>query len=380
MGFHANGQLIYDISQYSNTFTHFIADIGVDSSRPQVASIKVTVSVSDDLSNWTNLEIPGLENVLKSANPCIEVNVDISGKKYLKIYASDANDGKSSDHCVLGDAKIARESYNKDSELYSKIKKIEEYDKEISSISSYEEAYKNHKDIILKRELVNRIGYWSIQNLANTDEKCKIALDWILEDEKVLDLAIKVGEIKDGYKFLNSLGTLYNTEHSKLGSDGEWELYEKMMIALSAAYSSENMASPMNFSHLAPNYDVVERFEEVKNLYKNGKLDSIFPTLKVELLRMVMQDAVRVDETKWFSYWTHKDENGGWGNTFNKGSFWLRYVSPDYNQPEYFDSANKAKYDEKYSLSKYDVPYGDIGVYKVSEFIENIKKEIYNRK
>ena len=365
MGFHANGQLIYDISNYSDTFTHFISDIGVDASRPEVATIKVQIFVSDDGNNWEKKEVAGLEKILKSADPCVSVNIDIKDKKYLKIDVNMADGTNASDHCVLGDAKIAKETYKPSSEKFENLKKIEEYDKVIKAAASYEDAVAQHNKDILAREFVNRFGYWNLQNLANTDANCNTAMTWIFSDEKILELVIDVGEINDIYSFLNSLGTLYNAEINEIKNDKDEELYTKMIVALSAAYSSDRVASPFSFSHLAPSYDVKERFEKMKELYTEGKLSKEFKTLKVELLRMVMQDATREDEAEWFNYWTCGGKSGEYTGEFNNGAFWLSYVSPNYNRVENFDESQKSRFDAKYKLTEYNVPFADGTIYRL---------------
>ena len=49
------GQLIYNIAPYSSEHNRFVAYIGVDASRPDVASIKIKVSVSDDGKTWSDV-------------------------------------------------------------------------------------------------------------------------------------------------------------------------------------------------------------------------------------------------------------------------------------------------------------------------------------
>ena len=49
-------------------------------------------------------------------------------------------------------------------------------------------------DLVLKREFVNRIGYWTIQNAIKYDEsgEMKETIDWLLNDENALQLLQKL--------------------------------------------------------------------------------------------------------------------------------------------------------------------------------------------
>lgn len=350
MGFHARGQLVYNLSKYSNTYTQFIAKVGVDASKGEESCLTVEVFVSHDGKEWKSLF---KSEKLSSSMNAVDLNLNIEGYQYLRIYA-DPVGVNYSDHCVLADAKLATKDYDVSSEIYNKIKTIKQYD-EILSKDSIEKNYKENKRLILEREFVNRFGYWNLQNLASSEKVALDAMNWILSDTTVLEQVIQVGEITDSYKFLNALGSLYN-EYQKLKTDVNWPVYQKMMIGLSAAYSSDNIASPLIFSHYTANYDVIERFDMVKKLFEENKFinKEQFKSLKVELMRMVMQDAVRKDEIMWFQAYT-RDEN----NVFKKKGFYLKYISPNYNQDEAFDMANKDTFSKKYNLEAYQVPFGD---------------------
>ncbi len=91
---HARGWATYDISELSTEYPRFIAKIGVDGGRGTAGSIKYTIYVSNDLSTWdTLLATP----VLTGSSEAVNVDVNVEGYKYLRIYV-DPNGANTSDH------------------------------------------------------------------------------------------------------------------------------------------------------------------------------------------------------------------------------------------------------------------------------------------
>ncbi len=372
MGFHANGQLIYDITEYSDKFTRFIADIGVDASKPDTASIKVQVFVSEDLNKWDELEFKKSNQTLKAKDECVSVDLKIEGKKYLKITVNNAGDGNASDHCVLGDARIAKTNYDVKSELYSNIEPLNEYDKKISEETKIEEVYNNY-EMVLEREFVNKFGYWSIQNYCR-NETLRNAIEWVLNDKTLLEMVIEVGEISDGNSFFEVLGNLYKERKDVLQGNDK-ELYEKMMVGLAAAYSTDYMSMATSFGIVKPNYDYVERFDIMKDLY-NGKevggkvykfeYPDQFKKLHVDLIRNIMNIGLRNDEILWMNYHsTTKDQK----NKFNCHAY-LPYKIPVYKD-DYYNESFKEFYDNKYQLTQFNVPFADGRVNRDWMIIDN---------
>lgn len=129
-----------------------------------------------------------------------------------------------------------------------------------------------------------------------------------------------------------------------------------MLIALAAAYKTDNVASPLRFSTSPTSYDVKENYRLMKLLFDTGKFDreEEFKGYHVELMRFVMQDAISNEELIWLNEYSRTKRN-----PYDKYSYISYRYNPNYNQPAYKDPANKEKYDQKYLLSKYNVPYGD---------------------
>lgn len=185
LGAHASSLITYDISQYSNTYTRLVAKLGIDSAQSGKGNVWFRITVSNDGTEWK--EIYKSESIT-SADNAIEVDLDIENYKYLRLWA-DKNGGDANDHAVYADARIVKKDFDISSELYQGLQKISYYD-EIISNETLDNNYEKNFDLVLKREFVNRIGYWTIQNAIKYDEsgEMKETIDWLLNDENALQL------------------------------------------------------------------------------------------------------------------------------------------------------------------------------------------------
>jgi hypothetical protein len=253
MAAHATSQLTYDVSSYSNVYTRFVAKMGVDAARNGNGEVWFRISVSNDGKDWT--ELYKSEAVTSKSN-ALFVDVDISNYKYLRLYA-DSNGSNAADHSVYADARLVKTNYDLSSELVSFIKPLSYYD-EILSKNTVEENYNNHLNTVLQREFVNRMGYWSLQNVIRDDESGSIreAVEWVFNNEENLRLFIEAGNVDNSKLCLEALGTLY----SKHKNDLSVLTYKKMLIALAISYSTDNVGTPLNFNNWLK-YDVNERYE-----------------------------------------------------------------------------------------------------------------------
>ncbi len=183
MAAHATSQLTYDVSSYSNVYTRFVAKMGVDAARNGNGEVWFRISVSNDGKDWT--ELYKSEAVTSKSN-MLFVDVDISNYKYLRLYA-DSNGSNAADHSVYADARLVKTNYDLSSELVSFIKPLSYYD-EILSKNTVEENYNNHLNTVLQREFVNRMGYWSLQNVIRDDESGSIreAVEWVFKDNGII--------------------------------------------------------------------------------------------------------------------------------------------------------------------------------------------------
>lgn len=365
MAVHAKGELIYDLSVYTDVYTRLSVDIGVDADQPTgggKGEVKVMIYTSGDGQNWTKVEnVEGLGTVIDSARDCLEVDLNIKDVKFLKFEIDDYN-GNANDHVMLGDAKIVKENYRPTAESYTEIESLAEYDNRIKNGASLEDIdaiFTGHKKDILERAFVQKIGYWSIQNYYNYDtEGAERVLGWILSNQERLEYVVEVGEIKDGIRFLSILSDILEKYEGEF-KDGKEAVYSKMAIALAAAYTSDTMASPFSFNLLLANYDVMDRFKHLKEYYDEGKMAEGFENFEIPLVRMVVHDPVWEEDMDWLYYWTHNKTDSR--ERFNGGSWWLAYRRPNYGDEKYYDLAQIQAngFHTKYNLGEYSVPFGE---------------------
>lgn len=354
MGVHATGQLVYDISQYSDIYTRFVAKLGIDKSQAGKGSVWFAVFVSDDGIKWDSLY---RSNPITSAMNAYELDLEVKGHKYLKIYI-DSNGGNGNDHSVIADARVVKQDYDISSELYNEIQKVDYYD-EILSKNTIDENYNEHFDLVLKRAFVSRAGYQTIQNTVKDNEEVKTALDWLLNDYDALQLLIETGNIGNQNSFLTTLSKLYTAYKDVIGNEGDAYIYKKMLIALSVSNSSDRSASPLRFSTSVGNPDVVERYRLVKYLYDQDLFarKEELKTYNMELMRMVVNDSIYNNEAIWLREYSEFRFPNNLNYRLNPYSY-MSYVQPNYNQDKLYSQDNYAKYNEKYKLSEYGIPYG----------------------
>lgn len=371
LGVHAKGQVTFDISEYTSKYPRFIAKFGVDASRGSNGSIWFKITASTDGKSWT--EILAKTAVLTGLSEAIDVDLDVSAYKYLCIYV-DPNGDNSSDHGTIADARLVTKDFvsNINDGNYTKIHKLDYYDN-ILNTNDYEYNYENNYKLILEREIVNKLRYWDIQYAVDVNPLLTEALDWILSDNRIMEEVIEVGEITNTSKFLTVIYGIYDKYKNELNTENGL-LYEKMMIALAAGYSTDRVISPLSFGFPVATYDYVERFEIMKDLYENNKFKRVktnalngefvtndwFKDYHVELLRMVMQDGTSNGDIIWLNGFTNEKQSVNF--------HMIDYVSPNYVQDKYYAEANREMYDNKFYLSKYNVPYGLINGAKVPRY------------
>ncbi len=370
LGVHAKGQVTFDISEYSTQFPRFIAKLGIDAARGSNGSIWFRITASKDGKTWDRLI--DKTDVMTGVTEALEVDLDVSGYKYLCIYV-DPNGSNAADHGTIADARLVTKDFTlSDTGNYTKIQKLDYYDNILNANNS-EDNYKNNYRLILERELVKKLGYWNIQYITDIDFKIGETLDWILSDNRRIEEVIEVGEIADTPKFLTVISDVYHKYQNELNTKNGY-VYEKMIIALAAGYSTDRIISPLSFSFPSPTYDYLERFEIMKNLFDNNKLKIVktndlqgefvdnnwFKDYHVELMRMVMQDGTSNGDLVWLNGFTYEKQSVSF--------YMIGYVSPVYTQDKYYSEENREKYDNQFYLSKYGVPYGLINGVKIPRY------------
>lgn len=376
LGAHATSHLIYDLSQVDKEYSRFSSYVGVDHSKVGKSDgVRFAVYVS----NYENKEwqLVGSTEVLRPQDNAYKFDIDLSQYeyKYLKL-TSTVYGSTSSDHSVYGNCRLLKAGYDENDEIYTGLKTVSEYDKEISS-RSIEDNYENHRDDILKREFVNRIGYQNIQSLMRQDISLKDTLDWLLEDDNALQLFIEAGGYfsGNGYNALNALHCLYQEFKDDMGNSGDKLMYKKMLLATAAGYSKTIRTFLVNYGGKAYNSDPVVKFKEFKELYDNDGFirKDEFKSYPMELIRTVMDSRINDVEIDWLRDYidikyppeTHLNN---WVRYNGYG--YARYVNTGYNKPEFYSEENKTKWDNKYGFLKYGISYGESSLYRIWMFME----------
>lgn len=132
-----------------------------------------------------------------------------------------------------------------------------------------------------------------------------------------------------------------------------------MLIALSVAYSTDLIASPLSFTSPSASYDIVERFKIMKELYDEGLFarKEEFKKYSMELVKFVMNDSISNDEVRWLREYSEMRYPDNIGSRLNPYSY-MSYISPNYNQDRLYDQNNYEQYNSKYKLSDYNISYG----------------------
>lgn len=358
MAAHATSQLTYDISNYSDTYTRFVTKIGVDASKNGRGEVWFRISASNDGTTWEELY---KSDVVTSSNNAIDLDLNVENYKYLRLYA-DSNGPDDTDHSVYADARVVKKDYDLSSELFKDIKPVAEYD-EVLSKNSVEDNYNKEFYTVLKREFVNRMGYWTLQNTIkdDTDGDVKAAVDWIFNNEENLQLFIETGNVADPLQCLKLLSSLYKKHKTDLENQDSGQIYKKIMIALAISYCTDRNGSPLRFNSDANSYDIVERYEIIKELYDTGQFvrKNEFNTYKMELIRMVVNDSTANSEIKWLRGYSESkfpdvNELGRRLDPYN----YMSYITPNYQQDRLYDQSNYDTFNSKYLLDQYGIPYG----------------------
>ena len=381
---HAESTLIYDISSYN--LDHFTAYIGVDASRgANGTGVKFSIYTSVDGENW-DLKTQVSPPVMRGNTKAQFVDIDIKGAKYLKLYAN-SNGNIDADHSVYADAKLIKEGFVLEEKEIDFIKTVEEYD-EILRNKAPEDIVSNNELILLQREFVKNAGYDNLIYIAQKDD-IEETLRWLMTDLENLELYM-LGGYPDGknyQKSINILKDLYKTykddfeitETTKYGTV-YGDLYKRMAITLSLTHSVDvylwMQSSPENRS------DAVRRYQIYKDLHKNGNMQYTstidfaewFEKYTIEEMRYVMNCIIDDQEILWLNEYTQSfiDANPGNPNWYLSPHPYMAYLWPNYGRPEYYNAANKEKYDVKYKgiFSKYGVEFGKPGVNKLWMNIE----------
>ena len=359
----ATSEIVYDLKDYD--YDYFTADLGVDISEQSNyfnTGVRFYIYTSDDGESWTEKY---KSDTLYGWSEADAVKIDIKNAKYLKLTADDNSANWWAawyDEAVYANAKLIKEDYKEDTSDIAVIKTVDTYDKELKQ-NNLQEITGDYELTLLQREFVKNVGYETLQALAKYSDEYKDTISWLMNDKETLRLYLAGGKPEGSY--LNSvkvLTRLYTTYKEDLSNDKTTsygtkysDLYRKMILSLSLTASGKNYF----FFDGTQVSDPVTRYQIYKDLHMHKGQDQeliqnqVFESLTVEEMRFVMNTIIDVEEIVWLNNYVRNDKNGA-----TSPYSYIKYTGGyDYTKDQYYSEENYDKWDEKYHLSQYNIPY-----------------------
>lgn len=359
----ATSEIVYDLKDYD--YDYFTADLGVDISEQSNyfnTGVRFYIYTSDDGESWTEKY---KSDTLYGWSEADAVKIDIKNAKYLKLTADDNSANWWAawyDEAVYANAKLIKEDYKEDTSDIAVIKTVDTYDKELKQ-NNLQEITGDYELTLLQREFVKNVGYETLQALAKYSDEYKDTISWLMNDKETLRLYLAGGKPEGSY--LNSvkvLTRLYTTYKEDLSNDKTTsygtkysDLYRKMILSLSLTASGKNYF----FFDGTQVSDPVTRYQIYKDLHMHKGQDQeliqnqVFESLTVEEMRFVMNTIIDDEEIVWLNNYVRNDKNGA-----TSPYSYIKYTGGyDYTKDQYYSEENYDKWDEKYHLSQYNIPY-----------------------
>lgn len=248
-----------------------------------------------------------------------------------------------------------------ENKLPEHIKTVEAYDAELVKRAPQENVEK-HEMEILRRDFVQKIGYDVIVKYYNSDQNYRDTINWITTDQEALRYYItggtldKGGSYENSLKVLNNLYTAHKEDLKNEQRDAETgvvfgDLYKRTMISLSLTH-----ASVVNFwADEKTTSDAVKRYELFKELRNNHFIDKYkFDNLPVEDMRWVMNNRIDEAQMKWLNNYVRTCGKKNPLGAYSHITYTSKYR---YDKPEYYDQAQYEKWNKKYNLKEFNIPY-----------------------
>ncbi len=362
----ATSEIVYDLREYD--YDYFTSYIGVDISEQSNYfndGAKFYIYTSNDGEDWQEQY---KSDALKGWSEAQFVKIDIKNANYLKLVADEnqlyAGDWWSSwyDETCFANAKLIKEGYEEDNSNVDFIKTIAEYDEMIKGHYG-EEISGDYELTILQRELVNNVGYDTMQALAKYSNDCKNTIYWLMNDKETLRLYLAGGKPEGTYyKSIKVLTDLYTTYKEDLANENKTEygttlgdLYRRMMLSLSLTESGNVYLwiDGVNHSNAITRYEIYKELHMHEGQAEELIENKVFESLTVEEMRWVMNTIIDDEEIKWLNDYVRNEKNGATG-PYDYIVYTFDY---NYNEAQYYDPANYEKWNEKYNLSKFNITY-----------------------
>lgn len=353
---HANSTLVYDLTDYDD-YSYFVTFIGLNNTSTRGDGVTYHFYTSENRTDWNEVVDPIVKLPKEEAT---YVQIPLNGTKYLKLVA-DANAANAADHSVYADAKLVND-VNGNFVLDS----VEDLDAQITNLyTGQTELDGELEHLILKRQLVQSVGKYTLNSFYNENEDNKAAIDWLLGNKKVLNYYI-LGGTPLGNSYYNSLTQLarlykeYNpdftiqetTQYGTVLGD----LYLRMAIALSLTHSTKVGLWMDNANSTYSKSDAVRRYAIVKYMHKNSLFtipgmdySTWFEKYTVEEMRYVMANNIDDESMLWLNAYVREliEKEGSarlWPHRY------VSYVWPNYANPVYYAEENIEYFNDLFSV------------------------------
>lgn len=350
---HATSTVDYDISNYKD-YDYFITYYGLNTTSKAGNGVKFYIYTSLDGKDWT-LRTEENPTALTGTSNAVRVKIDIRNANYIRLYAND-NGSNASDHAVWGDAKLVKEGYSDNI-----MKTVEDYDKIIKENYQSGAVTGDLKLVLLQRNFIKNIGQYQLRMFVESDsEKNYETLNWFINNEEALRLWTIGGRPSGSYtKALQVLSNLYHAYKDDLSNEGVTtlgtkykDLYLRMMLSLSLSHSG----TVGLWTDIRQVSNAVKRYEIYKKMHKDGLLDTaMFESYTIDEMRGVMATNIDDEEILWLHDYSKKWPSPS--ERFNPYKYIKYTLGYGYYKSQYYSKENYAKWDAKYNLSKYNVPY-----------------------
>ncbi|MGL4345067.1 MAG: discoidin domain-containing protein [Cellulosilyticaceae bacterium] len=352
IGAHAHSRVVYDLSDYPE-YTRFTTYAGVDyTAEDRGNGVIFTIQASHDGNTWVDLDKSPVQKGTKEA---YYFDVEVAGYKYLRLYA-DHNGNDGSDHSVYAYPTLMREDYYTSTTQNLPFKSVEDYDQEIKATGEGNSVTNQH--LLNQRTFVSKIGYNQLKTSVQMDPKVGDVIKWLFNDEEALEYFITGGAPVHSYGVsLKVLADLKGAIGQDFSDPVEGDLYIK--LAMSTALTATDYKT-----------DRIERYEVFKRLYNEDKLmnRSQFRSIPIETLRLVVgndNDRSWVKSDSQHVYWIN-DFIRGFNPNAPIGSLdpyaYISYRNGyNHGDSQYYSPANYDKWNQKYKLAEYGIPYGKTG-------------------
>ena len=371
MGAHATSTLVYDISAHKNNYTRLVTYAGIDSRQGGNGNgARFEIYTSVDGQEWELVENLG---VLKGNNEAGYVDIRLGDANFIKLYA-DNNGGNGNDHAVWGDTKLVTDDYSLAGVPVTGLETLESYDATLKA-NDVDYNIEHNEMTILRRALIKRIGYESIQRIAAQDVIYSEGINFLMSDTTALKYFMTGGPVNSGGSYKKSLKSfceIYAEHKDELRNPADDNFNLRLAISIALSYSRKETVSAWIMSNQEPN--PIHRYEVYQHLIASGKMDknansnnhkqwssAEFKALPIPMMRWTVDARMNDDEILWLADYALKEKEAG-KNEFDAYNY-IEYITDhSYTRPQYYDEDNREYYNDIYGFEDYFSDYGDTSI------------------